>query len=63
MLAVLKDEHSLGYYRRVAETVEPHRIFEALSVVKQMSREGRIRKTKGALFAHTIKHGQVPVRG
>lgn len=43
MLAVLLDKHSLGYYRRVAETIEP------LSIVKQMSREG-IQKSRGALF-------------
>jgi hypothetical protein len=55
MLAVLQDEHSLGYYRKVAETVEPHRVFEALSIVKQMSREGRIRKTKGAAFVSMLE--------
>jgi DNA-binding transcriptional ArsR family regulator len=55
MLAVLKDEHSLGYYRRVADTMEPHRIFEALSIVKQLSRDGRIRKTKGAAFVGIVK--------
>ena len=55
MLAVLRDEHSLGYYRRVATTVEPHRIFEALSTVRQAAQDGAIRKTRGALFATLIK--------
>lgn len=55
MLTVLQDEKSLGYYRRIAETVEQHRIFEALSVVKQMSREGKIRKTRGALFVSFVR--------
>jgi DNA-binding transcriptional ArsR family regulator len=59
MLAVLKDEHSLGYYRRVAASIEPHRIFEALSLVRQASREGRITKTRGALFTHLITRSDV----
>jgi hypothetical protein len=57
MLSVLNDEHSLGYYRRLAETIEPHRIFEALSVVKQLSRERCIRKNRGAAFVSIL--GQV----
>jgi len=51
MLAVLKDEHSLGFYRKVASLCPPQIIFEALSVVKQAARDGAIRKTRGALFA------------
>jgi hypothetical protein len=43
---------SLGYYRRVAGSVEPYRIFEALSFVKLASREGRIATGRGALFVH-----------
>jgi DNA-binding transcriptional ArsR family regulator len=58
MLNVLKDEHSLGYYRTIAESVAPHRIFEALSTVKQMSHEGRIRTTRGAVFVDRIKRGR-----
>jgi hypothetical protein len=54
MLAVLRDERSLGYYRRVAETVQPHRIFEALGTVRQASRDGRIKKSRGALFTAII---------
>ena len=55
MLAVLRDEHSLGYYRSVAEIVEPHEIFESLSVVRQLAREGRIRTSRGATFTGLIK--------
>jgi hypothetical protein len=55
VLAVLKDKHSLGYYRRVASSVEPSRIFEALSIVKQLSREGKVRKTRGALFVSLLR--------
>jgi DNA-binding transcriptional ArsR family regulator len=50
MLAVLKDRHSLGYYREVAAEVAPARIFEALSEVKRLARDGAIRKSKGAMF-------------
>ncbi len=57
MLAVLKDEGSLGYYRRVAETVEPQKIFEALSIVRQMSRAGRVRRNRGAAFVDLVKRG------
>jgi DNA-binding MarR family transcriptional regulator len=50
MLKVLKDEHSLGFYRKLAETAPEHRVFEALSEVKLAVRDGRIRKTRGAFF-------------
>jgi DNA-binding transcriptional ArsR family regulator len=55
MLAVLKDEHSLGFYRRIAVTVPEHRIFEGLSLVKQLSREDQIQKTKGAAFTAIVR--------
>jgi DNA-binding transcriptional ArsR family regulator len=54
ILAVLKDEHSLGFYRKVAETVPEHRVFEALSEVRLAARENRIKATKGALFAWLV---------
>ncbi len=41
--------------QRVAGQVEPHRIFEALAVVRQMSREGHVRKTRGALFGSLLR--------
>lgn len=55
MLSILRDEHSLGFYRKVAEEQEPARIFEALSIVKQASREGRIRRSRGAVFTALIR--------
>lgn len=55
ILDVLGDEHSLGFYRRVAENVAPQQIFEALSVVRQMSREGHVRTNRGAVFTHLLK--------
>ena len=50
MLKVLKDEHSLGFYRKVAELVPEHRIFQALSETKQATREDRIRTSQGRFF-------------
>ncbi len=55
MLRVLHDEHSLGCYRRVAEQYPPHIIFEALGLVKEMARECKVAKTRGALFVQILK--------
>ncbi len=55
MLDVLHDEHSLGFYRKVAQTVPEHRVFEALSEVRLAAREGRVRTSKGALFVGLMK--------
>ncbi len=55
ILAVLHDEHSLGFYRKVARTVPEHRVFEALSEVRLAGHEGRVRTSKGALFVTLIK--------
>jgi hypothetical protein len=60
MIDVLRDEHSLGFYRKVAARYPPHIIFEALSVVKQTARDGVVRKTRGALFATLIKESATP---
>jgi DNA-binding transcriptional ArsR family regulator len=54
MVRVLGDPHSLGCYRRIAERCPPPVIYEALGRVKEMAREGRIRKNRGALFAHLM---------
>jgi DNA-binding transcriptional ArsR family regulator len=62
MLAVLKDEHSLGYYRKVAQTVPEHRIFETLSTIRQMSREGQVRN-RGALFTRMITGPTINAQG
>ena len=57
MLAVLRDEHSLAFYRRVAVTVPKDTIFEALSLVKRAVHEGKIRNSRGALFVAIVKRG------
>jgi DNA-binding MarR family transcriptional regulator len=54
MLKVLKDEHSLGFYRKVAQTVPEHRVFEALSEVRIAVTEGSIRRNRGAAFVDLI---------
>jgi hypothetical protein len=58
MVNVLKDEHSLGYYRKVAAEIDPARIFEVLSIVKQAAREGRIANSRGAVFTAIISHAE-----
>ena len=45
MPAVLRDDHSLGYYRRVTREFPLQVIFETLRLVKEMAREGRVKKT------------------
>lgn len=55
MLDVLHDEHSLGFYRKVAQTVPEHQVFEALSEVRLADREGRVQTSKGALFVGLIR--------
>jgi hypothetical protein len=55
MLSVLQDAESEGYYRRLAAAVPRKIIFEAPSLVKRAAHEGRIRKTKGALFVAIVK--------
>jgi hypothetical protein len=46
---------SEGYYRRLASTVPKDIIFEALSLVKRAVHEGKIRKSRGALFVAIVK--------
>jgi len=46
---------SEGYYRRLAVTVPKDIIFEALSLVKRAVHEGKIRKSRGALFVAIVK--------
>ena len=55
MLSVLHDTESEGYYRRLAATVPRNIIFEALSLVKRAVAEGKIRKSRGALFVAIVK--------
>jgi len=54
MLNVLKDEHSLGFYRKVAQTVPQHRVFEALSEIRLATREGTL-ENPPALFATLVR--------
>jgi DNA-binding MarR family transcriptional regulator len=55
MLSVLGDVESEGYYRRLAATVPKDIIYEALSLVKRAVHEGKIRKSRGALFVAIVK--------
>lgn len=55
MLSVLQDAESEGYYRRLAATVPKDIIFEALSLVRRAVQEGKIRKSRGALFVAIVK--------
>jgi len=72
MLSVLRDAESAPYYRRLASSVPRNIIFEALSLVKRAVQEGKIRKSRGALFVAIVKracadrsipmmHGSQPV--
>ena len=55
ILDQLGDEHSLGFYRKVAFEVNEHKIFEALSEVRLASKEKKIRTSKGALFTALVR--------
>ncbi len=54
-MSVQRDAESEGYYWRLAATVPKDILFEALSLVKRASRDGKIRKTRGALFVAIVK--------
>ena len=51
----LEDDHSLGFYRKVADMVPESLIFQALSEVKDASLTGRVKKSKAALFTNIIQ--------
>src|SRR5436190_14974600 len=51
----LQDEKSLGCYRIIAEKVPQPVIFATLGSVKELWREGKIKKSRGALFVDIIK--------
>lgn len=55
IMSVVHDEKSLGFYRSIAERLEPHHIFEALSEVRLAAREGRIKTSRGAYFTSLVK--------
>jgi DNA-binding MarR family transcriptional regulator len=52
----LNDEKSLGCYRTIADKVPQQVIFEILSSVKETWKEGKIKKSRGALFVDLIKN-------
>lgn len=51
----LNDEKSLGCYRTIADKVPQHIIFETISSVKETWKDGKIQKSRGALFVDLIK--------
>ena len=51
----LNDDHSLGFYRKIADMVPESLIFQALSEVKDAFLTGRVKKSKAALFTTVIQ--------
>jgi hypothetical protein len=51
----LEDDHSLGFYRKVVDTIPENLIWQALSEVKDAFLSGRVKKSKAALFTTVIK--------
>lgn len=60
MVNVLHDQHSFGFYRQLAQSAPPHKIFEGLSIVRQLSRESAIKKSRGAAFTAIMKRDHIP---
>jgi len=55
MAEQLNDDHSLGFYRKIADLVPEDIIFQALSEVKDAHLTGRVKKSKAALFNAVIQ--------
>lgn len=55
MVRVLGDPHSLGCYKAIARQSLPSAIYDVLGLVKQMARQGQIRKTRGAAFVSMLR--------
>jgi len=55
MAEQLNDDHSLGFYRKIADLVPENLIFQALSEVKDAHLTGRVKKSKAALFTAVIQ--------
>ena len=55
MVEVLGDEHSRPFYTKVARACPSNVIYRLLSEVKDDWLQGRVRKSKGALFTDKIK--------
>lgn len=61
MQSQLEDRQSQAWFRQIALTVPEQRIFEALSEVRQASRDLKLRR-KGALFTSLILKGTKPTQ-
>jgi hypothetical protein len=55
MAEQLEDDHSLGFYRKVADLIPENLIWQALSEVKDVYLTGRVKKSRAALFTTVIK--------
>ena len=51
----LEDDHSLGFFRKVVDLISENIIYQALSEVKDTFLNGKIKKSKAALFTTVIK--------
>jgi hypothetical protein len=51
----LEDEKSLAYYRSIVSKYPETVLFETLSIVKDVYRQGKVKKSRGALFADLVK--------
>jgi hypothetical protein len=56
MAEKLEDDHSLGFYRKIADLVPKNLIFQALSEIKDAFLTGRVKKSKAALFNSVIQN-------
>ena len=54
MVIQLEDDHSTGFFKRVAELCPENFIYRALSEVKEEASMGKIKKSKGAYFTSKI---------
>lgn len=55
ILKVTGDRHSHGCYLTIAERCPPNLVFEALALLKEAGRDGRIRTRRGALFIGILR--------
>ena len=51
----LEDNHSLGFYRKIVDTVPENLIYQALSEVKDTYLMGKVKKSRAALFTTVIQ--------
>jgi transcriptional regulator with XRE-family HTH domain len=51
----LADEKNLNYYRSIVEKFPEVLLFETLSIVKEVDRQGKVTKSRGALFVDLLK--------